>query len=209
MIHYGLIIVAYLLGSVSSAIVVCRLMSLPDPRSMGSGNPGATNVLRTGNKKAAAIVLFGDLLKGLLPVLLAHAVNAPLTIIGLTGLAAFLGHLYPVYFHFRGGKGVATFIGVLLGINWMVGLAAVATWLLMAYVIRISSLSALVMSALAPAYSWVILHDWRLAIVLGFMTVAIFWRHRANIIRLVRGEESKIKKTGDPGKNPENNSNSG
>lgn len=193
MIYTGLIVVAYLLGSVSSAIIVCHLLGLPDPRTMGSGNPGATNVLRTGNKKAAAIVLLGDSLKGLLPVLAAHALQVPLLVVGLTGLAALLGHLYPIFFHFKGGKGVATFIGVLLGIHWALGLAAITTWLFMAYVVKISSLSALVMVVLAPLYGWLILQDRSITIILGSMAVLIFWRHRSNIARLVRGEENKIR----------------
>lgn len=195
LIYTSLICAAYLLGSISSAIIVCRLMNLPDPRTLGSGNPGATNVLRIGGKKTAAIALFGDMLKGLIPTLAAHLLGMPLLIIGLTALAAFLGHLYPVFFHFQGGKGVATLIGVLVGINWMLGLAAIVTWLFMVYVVKISSLSALVMSALVPVYSWYLMHDWQLTAILTFIVILIFWRHRSNIIRMVRGDESKIAKS--------------
>ncbi len=187
-----LVLVAYLLGSLSSAIIVCRLAGLPDPRSGGSGNPGATNVLRLGGKRLAALTLAGDLLKGLLPVLAGHALGLPPVILALVGLAAFLGHLYPVFFRFQGGKGVATSLGVLLGLDWAVGLAAVATWLAVAAVSRYSSLSALVAIALAPL--WV---AWRFgalepAVACAVMTLLLFWRHAGNIRRLVAGNEPRI-----------------
>ncbi len=187
-----LVLVAYLLGSLSSAIIVCRLAGLPDPRSGGSGNPGATNVLRLGGKKLAALTLAGDLFKGLLPVLAGHALGLPPVILALVGLAAFLGHLYPVFFRFQGGKGVATSLGVLLGLDWAVGLAAVATWLAVAAVSRYSSLSALVATALAPL--WV---AWRFgalepAVACAVMTLLLFWRHAGNIRRLVAGNEPRI-----------------
>jgi glycerol-3-phosphate acyltransferase PlsY len=132
---------AYLIGSVSAAIITCRIMGLPDPRSSGSKNPGATNVLRLGGKKAAIITLLGDLIKGLLPVLVAQLMQLDMSIIALTGLAAFLGHLYPVFFGFQGGKGVATALGVYFGIAWQAGLLFVAVWLVVASISRISSLS--------------------------------------------------------------------
>jgi len=187
-----LALVAYLLGSVSSAIIVCRLAGLPDPRSGGSGNPGATNVLRLGGKKLAVVTLAGDLFKGLLPMLIAHALGVAPELLGLIGLAAFFGHLYPVFFRFQGGKGVATAIGVLVGMDWVVGLATVGTWLVVAVLSRYSSLSALVATGLAPA--WV---AWRFgaiepALACGGMTVLLFWRHQANIRRLLAGEEPKI-----------------
>ncbi len=147
-----LVLVAYLLGSLSSAIIVCRLAGLPDPRSDGSGNPGATNVLRLGGKKPAIVTLAGDMLKGLLPVLLGHALGLAPVLLALVGLAAFLGHLYPVFFRFQGGKGVATALGVLLGLDWVVGLATVATWLAVAFLTRYSSLSALIATGLAPVW---------------------------------------------------------
>jgi len=192
MLEASLILAAYLLGSLSSAIIVCRLAGLPDPRTQGSGNPGATNVLRFGGKKMAVIALLGDFFKGLVPVLAAQWLGLPLLFIALTALAAFLGHLYPVFFRFQGGKGVATFIGVLLGIHWMLGLAAIASWLFMATVVRISSLSALVMSLLVPVYSWFIPGDWQLTSILSLMVAIIFWRHRSNIGRLLHGEEDKV-----------------
>ncbi len=190
-----LIVVAYLLGSISSAIIVCRLMGLPDPRSQGSNNPGATNVLRIGGKKAAAITLLGDMLKGLLPVLAAHFLNQSLLVITLTGLATFLGHLYPVFFGFKGGKGVATLLGVLLGINWMLGLAAIATWLFIAKGLKISSLSALIMAALVPIYSWFFYHDLVFTLILTGMSIILFWRHRSNIQNLLSGKEDRINKS--------------
>lgn len=187
-----LIPLGYLMGSLSSAIIVCRLLGLPDPREQGSGNPGATNVLRFGGKKVAIVVLLGDALKGLIPVLIAHALHADLWIVAAVGFAAFLGHLYPVFFKFQGGKGVATSLGVLLGFDWLVGLAVIVTWLLVAVISRISSLSALTAMLLAPAYLWFWLHDVHLALASGLMTLLLFWRHRSNIQRLLDGTESKI-----------------
>ncbi len=193
----SLILVAYLFGSVSSAIIVCRLMGLPDPRTQGSGNPGATNVLRVGGKTPAAITLFGDMLKGLLPVLAGQWLGVPPLVLGLTGAAAFLGHLYPVFFGFRGGKGVATMLGVLFGFHWAVGAATAGTWLLVAKGFRISSLAALIATALAPLYVWLILGPvWPLVWITAAMTILLYWRHRSNIQRLLSGEESLIGKKG-------------
>ncbi len=192
-----LILLAYLLGSVSTAIIVCKLMGLPDPRSEGSGNPGATNVLRVGGKKPAAITLFGDTLKGLLPVLIAKAFTQDPLIIGLVGLAAFLGHLFPLFFGFKGGKGVATMLGVLFGLNLWVGAATGLTWLVIAKGLKISSLSALIATALAPLYLWLIAGNLELVILTSLMTVMLFWRHRSNIQNLLSGAEGKIgKKSG-------------
>jgi len=189
-IDYCLIAGAYLFGSISTAIIVCNLMGLPDPRSQGSGNPGATNVLRVGGRKPAAITLAGDLLKGLIPVLLARSLDAHDLTLALTGLAAFLGHLYPVFFSFRGGKGVATMFGVLFGLHWAVGLATVGSWLFVAKVLKISSLSALVASLLAPLYIWLIIPSREFIIVTALMTALLYWRHRSNIRRLLSGEET-------------------
>jgi glycerol-3-phosphate acyltransferase PlsY len=186
------IILGYLAGSISTAIIVCRAMGLPDPRSEGSRNPGATNVLRFGGKKAAAITLVGDFLKGLLPVLLARGVGLDETGLALTALAAFLGHLYPVFFGFEGGKGVATAFGVILGLSWPVALAALATWLFMAFVVRISSLSALTAAALTPLFAWGFgMRGVAFAAVL-FMVALLVWRHRSNIQNLLAGAEDKI-----------------
>jgi glycerol-3-phosphate acyltransferase PlsY len=193
----GLVGLAYLLGSVSSAIIVCKLMGLGDPREAGSGNPGATNVLRIGGEKgklAAGITLAGDMLKGVAPVLLAHALGFDSLWIVLVGLAAFLGHLYPLFFQFKGGKGVATMLGVLLALNFWAGLATVVTWLFVAKVLKISSLSALIATLLAPLYVYFLTGELDWVVVTGLMTTILFWRHRSNIGRLVRGEESLIKK---------------
>ncbi|MEJ2761093.1 MAG: glycerol-3-phosphate 1-O-acyltransferase PlsY, partial [Gammaproteobacteria bacterium] len=178
LINIAVIITGYLFGSVASAIVVCRLAGLGDPRAGGSGNPGATNVLRLYGKKAAAATLAGDVLKGLLPVLLAVWLKLPHLAVALTGLAAFAGHLYPVFFGFRGGKGVATFIGVLFGTYWLLGMAFVITWALVAAVSRYSSLSALTAAALVPVYTWLLLPE--IAYIAGFVVMAalLYWRHR-------------------------------
>ena len=186
------VVFGYLAGSISTAIIVCQAMGLPDPRSEGSRNPGATNVLRFGGKKAAAITLAGDFLKGLLPVLLARWVGLDETGLALTALAAFLGHLYPVFFGFEGGKGVATAFGAILGLSWPVALAALATWLFMAFVVRISSLSALTAAALTPLFAWGFgMRGIPLTAVL-FMVGLLVWRHRSNIRNLLAGTEDKI-----------------
>jgi glycerol-3-phosphate acyltransferase PlsY len=187
-----LIALAYLLGSVSSAIIVCRLLGLPDPRGEGSGNPGATNVLRIGGKKAAAITLIGDMLKGLVPVLLAKGLGASLAVQAMVAVAAFLGHLYPLFFGFRGGKGVATALGVLLGLHWPVGLLTIATWLLIAKVFKISSLAALLSLLVTPLYIWWLIPEPSLIIAMLFMLILLFWRHRSNIQNLLKGTEGQI-----------------
>ena len=189
MIEWLFVPAAYLIGSISSAIIICRLMGLPDPREEGSGNPGATNVMRIGGKKAAAITLFGDLLKGLLPVYVAKVVGVPVELLVLTGIAAFMGHLYPIFFKFEGGKGVATSIGVLLGFSWAFGGAFVGTWLLIYKLGKISSLSALCASVLSPIYAWFILGDIWIVGASVFMMVLLLWRHKSNIQRLIKGEE--------------------
>ncbi len=188
-----LIFAAYLLGSISSAIIVCRLLSLPDPRGQGSGNPGATNVMRIGGKKAAAITLIGDMLKGLIPVLIAKFLGASIAIQALVAVAAFLGHLYPVFFGFRGGKGVATALGVLLGLHWPVGLLTIATWLVIARLFNISSLAALLSILVTPLYIWWLIPERSLMIAMLFMGTLLFWRHRTNIRDLLAGSEGKIK----------------
>ncbi|TCK19542.1 acyl-phosphate glycerol-3-phosphate acyltransferase [Thiogranum longum] len=197
MINLVYILAGYLLGSLSSAIITCRLMGLPDPRSGGSGNPGATNVLRIGGKKAAAITLAGDMLKGLLPVLAVKALGADVTIQSAVAVAAFLGHLYPVFFGFRGGKGVATVLGVLLGLYWPVGLLTIASWLVIAKGFKISSLAALIAILLTPLYVlWLKPEEPVLLVAVIFMGTLLFWRHRSNIRNLLRGEESGINKDG-------------
>lgn len=192
MAEWLLVPLAYLLGSLSSAVLVSRMFGLPDPREQGSKNPGATNVLRLGGKKAAAITLAGDALKGLIPVILAQSLAVAPEVLGAVGLAAFLGHLYPVFFQFKGGKGVATALGVLSGFSGWVGLAVLFTWIAVALVFRISSLAALVTAALAPLYVWFFLHSGVLAGIALLMATLLFTRHRGNIERLLRGEESRI-----------------
>lgn len=187
-----LIIFAYLFGSVASAIVVCKVMQLDDPRTQGSGNPGATNVLRIHGKKAAILTLAGDVLKGFIPVSLANMLQAPDFIIALTGIAAFAGHLFPIFFNFRGGKGVATFIGVLTAFNWLLGLSYIVTWLLMAFIFRYSSLSALIAAIMSPVYTALFLPVPVLIIVNSIMAILLIWRHRTNIQKLIAGKEEKI-----------------
>jgi len=191
-IDYAMIVFAYLLGSVSAAIIVCKLMGLPDPRSQGSGNPGATNVLRVGGKRPAAITLFGDTLKGFLPVLAAKYMGMSPLIVGLVGIAAFLGHLFPVFFGFKGGKGVATMLGVLFGLNLLVGAATGLTWLIIAKVFKVSSLSALIATALAPFYIWYLTPFPEWVVITCLMTLILFWRHKSNIQNLISGAEGKI-----------------
>ncbi len=191
-LQIALIVLAYLLGSISTAIITCKLMGLPDPRTQGSKNPGATNVLRFGGKKAAAVTLFGDFLKGLLPVLIGLALKVEPPALALIGLAAFLGHLYPVFFGFQGGKGVATAFGVILGLSWQVAVAALLTWLVMAKVFKISSLSALTAAVLTPLYCWLLTPQTEFIILLAVVSVLLIWRHRSNIRNLLSGAEGKI-----------------
>jgi len=183
---------SYLLGSVSTAIITCKLMGIADPRTVGSNNPGATNVLREGGKKAAIITLLGDMIKGLIPVLIAVITDMPENIIAAAGLAAFLGHLYPLYYGFQGGKGVATIIGVLMGIHWQLGLATIGIWLAMAFTLRYSSLSALVAASSAPALAWYITQSNMITASVTIMAALLIWRHRSNIQNLIAGKENKI-----------------
>lgn len=189
MIEWLVVPAAYLIGSVSSAIIVCRLMGLDDPRQQGSGNPGATNVMRIGGKKAAAITLLGDALKGLLPVLIAKTLGVDMLLLSLVVFAAFLGHLYPVFFGFKGGKGVATTFGVSLGVSWLLGLVVLGTWLIVYKISKISSLSALVAAVLTPAYVWFIMGEKYLLAVFILIPAILLWRHKSNIQRLIAGEE--------------------
>ena len=189
---YLIILGGYLFGSISTAIIVCRLMGLPDPRTAGSGNPGATNVARLGGKKAAALTLVGDMLKGLLPVLLAHFLQVGPVILAATALAAFLGHLYPVFFGFKGGKGVATGLGVIYGLYWPAGLLTTATWLAMAVMFRYSSLAALIAMLLAPLWFLWLWPEPAVIAAIVVLTVLLFWRHRSNISNLINGKEGKI-----------------
>ncbi len=189
MIEWLLVPAAYLFGSVSSAIIVCRLMGLEDPRSQGSGNPGATNVMRIGGKKAAAITLLGDALKGLIPVLFAKAMGADSMVLSAVVFAAFLGHLYPLFFGFKGGKGVATSFGVTLGVTWLLGIVVSGTWFIVYKIGGISSLAALIAATLTPVYVWLIVGDVNLVVTFVLISSILLWRHRANIRRLLAGEE--------------------
>ena len=190
------IVGAYLLGSLSFAVIVSRKMGLDDPRAYGSGNPGATNMLRSGSKSAAALTLVGDALKGLVAVWLAKSLgpqlglNASLT--AWCGLAAFLGHVFPVFFGFKGGKGVATAMGVWLGFSAWLGLAFIATWLVMAGLFRISSLAALIAAAAAPIYAGLILGWNTFAGVTLVMTALLIYRHKSNIQKIMAGTETRI-----------------
>jgi acyl phosphate:glycerol-3-phosphate acyltransferase len=186
------VVLAYLVGSISTAIITCKVMGIEDPRTTGSHNPGATNVLRHGGKKAAIITLLGDMLKGLLPVLLIIQFQAETLTIALVGLSALLGHIFPLYYGFRGGKGVATFYGAILGFNWQVGLIALAVWLVIAKLLKISSLSALVSVFITPFVLWFFSHSIELTCATGMMSILVFWRHKANIQSLLQGSESRI-----------------
>jgi len=193
LIFYLLLIATYLIGSISSAILICKALSLPDPRTQGSNNPGATNVRRIAGNKVAVVVLLGDTLKGFLPVLLATMLDLSMLETSLIGLGAFLGHIYPVFFRFKGGKGVATYIGVLLACNTLVGVAFICIWLFIAKVLKISSLSALVATAISPVYFYLAVDEPWSSIVITAMCLLIFYTHRSNIKRLINDEEDGIK----------------
>ncbi|MCP4489426.1 MAG: glycerol-3-phosphate 1-O-acyltransferase PlsY [Gammaproteobacteria bacterium] len=185
-----LLLLSYLLGSVSSAIILSKVMGFTDPRTDGSNNPGATNVLRIAGKKAAFFTLLGDCLKGLIPVLLASAFSEDRALIAFTGLSAFLGHCYPIYFQFKGGKGVATAIAVNVAFNWLVGLIIIGIWLVFAKVFRISSVAAVI-----TFFSLPVLIFWQEAslaptTIFTIMSLILIWRHRVNIQRLLQGNES-------------------
>jgi len=193
---------AYLIGSISFAVVVSKCMRLPDPYSYGSGNPGATNVLRTGNKQAAVLTLLGDALKGWLAVTIARVVLGDALLMQGTAawilcgvvIAVFLGHLYPVFHGFKGGKGVATACGILFGINLLLGLATLATWLIVAFFLRYSSLAALAAAVFGPMYFVLLFGFQPMAIALGVVCALLIWRHRSNIQNLMNGTEARIGK---------------
>lgn len=195
-----LIPLAYLIGSVSFAVVVSKFMRLPDPHSYGSGNPGATNVLRTGNKRAAVLTLLGDALKGFVAVVLARMIlgegslTSSLNSWILCGVvvAVFLGHLFPIFHGFKGGKGVATACGILFGINWILGLATLATWIIVAKFMRYSSLAALAAAVFGPIYFVFLFGFHPMGIALLIVCALLIWRHRSNIHNLMNGTESRI-----------------
>lgn len=195
-----LIPIAYLIGSISFAVVVSKCMRLPDPHSYGSGNPGATNVLRTGNKLAAVLTLIGDALKGYLAVVLARvllgdeSLTSTLNSWLLCGvvIAVFLGHLFPIFHGFKGGKGVATACGILFGINWILGLATLGTWIIVAMFMRYSSLAALAAAVFGPIYFVFLFGFQPMGIALLVVCLLLIWRHRSNIHNLINGKESRI-----------------
>jgi len=188
------LILGYLLGSLPFAVIVSRLFGLADPRQHGSRNPGATNVLRTGHKLAAALTLLGDAAKGWFAMLVAAKLGAGETAILLSGFAAFCGHLYPVFLGFKGGKGVATALGVLLGVHWSLALAGFLVWLLVAVTTRYSSLAALSAAATAPVFAWLLIGRWETITMVSALALMLVYRHKANITRLLAGTESKIGK---------------
>lgn len=185
-------VVAYLLGSISSAILICKALGEPDPRNSGSGNPGATNVLRQSGKKAAFLTLLGDAAKGFIPVSIGMIMQLSPLLIAMLATGAFVGHLYPIFFQFKGGKGVATLIGILFGLSWLQGLGFAATWLAVAGITRYSSLAALVAAATSPLVAIFLgLHNIVVFSLVG-MVALLLSRHEGNIKKLMRGEESKI-----------------
>ncbi|CAN4276018.1 COG0344 Predicted membrane protein [Methylophilaceae bacterium] len=185
------IVSAYLIGSIAFGIVVSRLFGLPDPRTVGSGNPGATNVLRSGKKLAAALTLLGDVVKGWLPVWLAMESDMLMWVVAYVSLAVFIGHLYPIFYKFQGGKGVATALGVMFALSPLLALAALFTWIVVFAMSRYSSLAAIVAASLAPVYAWYLLSaytDYLITVLI--MSVLLVWRHRSNIKKLLAGTES-------------------
>ncbi|NBV81426.1 MAG: glycerol-3-phosphate 1-O-acyltransferase PlsY, partial [Burkholderiaceae bacterium] len=200
--YFWLIPLAYLLGSVSFAVVVSKAMGLPDPYTHGSKNPGATNVLRTGNKLAAVLTLFGDAAKGWVAVTIARVVlGDPINsdnnlMLGLVAIAVFLGHLYPIFYRFKGGKGVATAAGILFAISWVLGLATLGTWLIVAFFMRYSSLAALSAAAFAPLYFTFLFGLQPMGLAILVMSLLLIYRHRSNIRNLMNGTETRLAKKG-------------
>lgn len=192
MLSIAVCVLAYLLGSISFAIVVSKFMQLDDPRSYGSGNPGATNVLRSGNRKAAVLTLLGDALKGFVAVWLVRTVPVNDMTLAMAGFAVFAGHLWPIFFRFQGGKGVATAVGVLLAFSGLLGLACILTWLAVAVSTRLSSLAALIAAALAPVFALYLLADQYQVLAVVAMSLLLIWKHKKNIVGLLRGTESRI-----------------
>jgi len=187
------IIVSYLIGSVSSAILICHIFRLPDPRTQGSKNPGATNVLRFGGKKAAFLTLLGDVLKGVIPVLIGKAFGFDSLSLSLMALAAFLGHLYPIFFRFEGGKGVATAFGCIVALSWPAGIMLALIWLMIAGIFRYSSLAALVAAISAPFIVWYFSNN-TYVFSIALMSIFLIYRHKKNIKNLMTQQEKKIGK---------------
>jgi glycerol-3-phosphate acyltransferase PlsY len=188
----ALVVLGYLCGSLASAVIVCRVMKLPDPRKQGSGNPGATNVLRLGGKKAAALTLAGDVLKGAIPVLLAHLLSDSPTVLASTAVATIIGHMYPVFFQFKGGKGVATTFGAVAALVFPVALFMGAVWVLTAMATRYASLASLAAAVAAPLFALVFIQQPATILALVIIAALLVYRHRENIQRLRDGVESEI-----------------
>ena len=196
LLNLSAVAAAYLIGSLSFAVIVSKFYGMADPRSYGSGNPGATNVLRSGKKKAAALTLLGDALKGLVAVLLARALQDTLGLsdatIAAVAVAVLVGHMWPVFFGFKGGKGVATAVGVLLALSWLTALICAAVWLVMAFGFKVSSLAALVATAISPLVAWFFMPHLSWLLAVAVIAVLVLYRHQSNIRNLLSGRESKI-----------------
>jgi glycerol-3-phosphate acyltransferase PlsY len=187
-----MILTAYLLGSISSAVLICKLWGLPDPRKEGSGNPGATNVYRVGGKIPALLTLWFDVLKGMVPVWGSYFLAIEPFFLGLIAVAACLGHIFPLYFHFRGGKAVATALGAMFPVAWEMALLLIATWLVVFKISKVSSLAALVTVCLAPFYAYWIKPQYTVPVIM--ISLLILWRHQSNIVRLTSGQEKGFKR---------------
>ena len=186
-----LLLLSYILGSINSAIIVCFLLKLPSPRTVGSGNPGTTNVLRLGGKKAAIVTLLGDMLKGFIPVITAHMFQLSPTAVAYIGLAAVIGHIFPIFYKFKGGKGVATLIGVMLGFYWLIGGIFLLTWVAVAVITRYSSLAA-ILATMAASVSVIFYINFNTALPFLIMAIIVIIRHHQNIKRLLSKTEAKI-----------------
>lgn len=192
LINISFILIAYLIGSLSSAIIICKLWGLPDPRSKGSNNPGATNVLRIGGRIPAILTLLGDGCKGWLPTLMVVNLSAPTWVVGSVMLAALVGHIWPVFFDFKGGKGVATAMGAFLGLAWPLGAILISTWALVIAITLFSSLGAIIATLLAPVFGYLWLQDIVLTAAISVMSILLLVRHKDNIVRLCTGKEARI-----------------
>tara|TARA_Y100001963_G_scaffold152961_2_gene238758 strand:- start:1602 stop:2192 length:591 start_codon:yes stop_codon:yes gene_type:complete len=186
------IIIAYLFGSISSAVLICKLFGLPDPRQTGSNNPGATNVYRLGGKVPALLTLFFDVLKGMIPVWASYFLGIPPLFLGMIAVAACLGHIFPLYFHFRGGKAVATALGAMFPVAWEMALLLIFTWLVVFKISKLSSLAAIITVSLAPFYAYWIKPQYTVPVIM--ISALIIWRHQSNISRLRHGNEQRIKR---------------
>ncbi|RUO48658.1 glycerol-3-phosphate 1-O-acyltransferase PlsY [Pseudidiomarina aquimaris] len=186
------IVIAYLFGSISSAVLICKLFGLPDPRQTGSNNPGATNVYRLGGKVPALLTLFFDVLKGMIPVWASYFLGIPPLFLGMIAVAACLGHIFPLYFHFRGGKAVATALGAMFPVAWEMALLLIFTWLVVFKISKLSSLAAIITVSLAPFYAYWIKPQYTVPVIM--ISALIIWRHQSNISRLRHGNEQRIKR---------------